>query len=64
MSKAADTPRRMPEPVIVRTVSFPTDVYREVDEFRAANAMKSWNKALLAMLAERRVLVMQVKGIR
>lgn len=64
MSKSTDLPRLRPEPVIVRTVHFPVDVYAEIDEFRAANAMKSWSKALLVMLAERRVLVMQAKGIR
>ena len=64
MSKAADPSRRMPDPVIVRTVHFPVDVYTEIDDFRAANAMKSWNRALLTMLAERRILVMQAKGIR
>lgn len=42
----------MPDAVIPRTVNYPPEVYQMVDEYRVATGLKSWSKALLAILAE------------
>lgn len=52
----------MPEPVIPRTINFPPEVFQAVDEYRVNRGMKSWSKALLAMLAEWQVF--QAQGAR